>query len=115
MLEKFNDIVGQICIDVKRNDKHLHEDEIHFTLENGDRYALAHSQDCCESVVIESIEGDLKDLVGSPIVMADESSKEDAYSKWTFYRLATIKGYVDIRFLGETDSCYSIDVDFVKL
>ena len=74
MLEKFNDIVGQICIDVKRNDKHLHEDEIHFTLENGDRYALAHSQDCCESVVIESIEGDLKDLVGSPIVMADESS-----------------------------------------
>ena len=56
---------------------------------------LYHSQDCCESVYIEDITGDLNDLVGNPILRA-EVRTEDGQSDYgdltyTYYELATIK------------------------
>jgi hypothetical protein len=78
-----------------------------------------HSQDCCESVYIESVVGDLADLVGSPILMAEEVSGESPAGfvendygciEWTFYKFATIKGYVDVRWFGESNGYYSTSV-----
>jgi hypothetical protein len=100
------------------------EDEIIFTLATGERYRLYHSQDCCESVTIEDISGDLADLEGSPLLMAEETTSDqnpedikkeyqDSFT-WTFYKFATIKGYVTIRWYGESNGYYSEAVYFEK-
>lgn len=81
-------------------------------------FKLTHFQDCCEHVYIESIVGDLSDLVDTPILWAEESTGEMENVEsgtWSFYKFATIKGYVDIRYNGESNGYYSETVDFVKL
>lgn len=92
------------------------DNSILFTSPEG-CYFLHHEQDCCEAVWIESIVGDLDDLTNSPILLADEiiSNNEDAYESgtYTFYKLATIKGYVDIRWVGESNGYYSETVDMI--
>ncbi len=95
--------------------------ELVFETTDGERYRMYHEQDCCESVSIESIVGELEDLVGSEILMAEEVDGEspadfEAYESytWTFYKFATRKGYVDIRWLGQSNGYYSESVSFVK-
>lgn len=100
------------------------EDEIRFVTTDGETYVLYHCQDCCESVVVEDICGELSDLVGSPITQAEEVGNEPDPGKpgeyteswtWTFYRLSTMKGQVVIRWLGESNGYYSESVSFKKL
>ena len=85
-----------------------------------EKFKFLHWQDCCESVYIESIVGDLSDLEGEPLLIAEKVSgeipepKEDEYIEsrtWTFYKFATRKGYVDVRWLGESNGYYSESVD----
>jgi hypothetical protein len=103
-------------------------DEVRFTTTDGKVYLLFHDQCCCENVDIESIVGDLNDLVGEPMLVAEEVTSEnkdpDGYVypdrnrddsfTWTFYKFATRKGYVDIRWYGESNGYYSESVDFAE-
>jgi hypothetical protein len=100
-------------------------DEILFICDDGTSYNMFHCQDCCESVYVEDIIGDLSDLLESPIIMAEKVTSEtnpegcepdyqDSFT-WTFYKLATIKGYVTIRWYGESNGYYSEDVDFIQV
>ena len=103
------------------------EDAIIFITTDGAHYKLFHAQDCCEDVTIESIVGDLNDLVGAPILRAEEACSNadpadyvnargrDESFTWTFYKFATCKGYVDVRWLGESNGYYSESVTFGKI
>jgi len=84
-----------------------------------ERFVFFHYQDCCESVDINDIVGDLEDLVGEPLLIAEEvegsvpADFEDEYTEsytFTFYKFATRKGYVDVRWLGESNGYYSESV-----
>lgn len=90
-------------------------------LATADRSVLFyHSQDCCESVGIEEVDGDLVSLVDSPITRADEEidrPPEGEYgesSTKTTFRLATAKGNVTVRWLGTSNGYYSESVSFVE-
>ncbi len=82
------------------------------------RYVLYHDQDCCESVYVEDIIGDLEDLTNLPLLISrEDTNAEDPETSdngesctWTFYNFATYKGYVTIRFLGTSNGYYSEEV-----
>jgi len=112
----FDSMVGLTMEDVSGS---VGSDVMVFTAENGKKFRFLHYQDCCENVSIEDIAGDLDDLVGSPIIMAEEVSNMDApklegYESytWTFYRFATVKGMVTVRWLGSSNGYYSEGVSF---
>ena len=119
MFEQFENLKGKVLKEVTVED-HL----IRFVTVDGDVYKLFHYQDCCESVYVESVVGDVEDLIGEPILVAEEATSNDNpegfkadYQEsftWTFYKLATRKGYVDIRWYGESNGYYSESVSFEK-
>jgi hypothetical protein len=115
--EDVNVLVGKTLTEIQK----VEDDEIYFVTSDGETYRMWHYQDCCESVSIEDIIGDLNDLIGSPITMAEEVTEEgedDEFgdsSTWTFYKFATNKGYVTIRWFGTSNGYYSESVDFAKV
>ena len=118
-LNKLEDLKGRLLVGVTvKRDGNDHGEEIVFTLADGQRCKLYHLQDCCESVYVEDIVGELADLVGSPLTMVEEASKNDRdgtrddSETWTFYKFATAKGYVTIRWYGSSNGYYSESVDF---
>lgn len=102
------------------------DDVVTFVTSDGETYRLYHSQDCCESVEVEEIIGDIYDIVDDgPILLAEEVSYEneptpegltgsDSYT-WTFYKLRTLNGDVTIRWLGESNGYCSESVYFEKV
>ena len=96
-------------------------DEIVFVTDRGKVYKLLHTQECCENVSVEDIAGDLRDIVDSPLLTAEEISnklpikEDDVSGTWTFYKFATRKGSVTIRFYGSSNGYYYERVDFVEI
>jgi len=117
----FNDLTGCVIESITGAEKG--SDVIDIKLSDGRWFRMYHSQDCCESVSVEDVTGDLANLIGAPLTMAEESTNSDDPTgieypdsfTWTFYKLATVKGYVDIRWLGTSNGYYSESVDFEQV
>ena len=129
----FDELVGKTLKSVDNKN----DEQLIFTTTDDEKYMLYHEQDCCEKVLIEEIYGDLSDIVGSIILVADEIANNDMITgdleiinddmiavdldldldsyTWTFYKIDTIKGGVTIRWLGTSTGYYSEAVDFCKI
>jgi len=108
-----SDLIGRTIFEynVDRNN----EDRMTLLFADGHMLEMWHQQDCCESVTIEDIEGDLEDLIGRPLTVCEEVSNNDPdateSATWTFYRFATDKGYVTVRWYGSSNGYYSESVN----
>lgn len=120
----FEDLGGKIITKIEGG---IGDSRMSFTTKDGEIYSLYHEQDCCESVDINDICGDINDLLNEPILLAEEVSHhnenpesvkksewQDSFT-WTFYKLSTNKGSVTIRWYGESNGYYSESVDFQKV
>lgn len=121
----FETLKGLTIKDIVINDDN---DEILFKTTCGRCFQMFHAQDCCEDVSIEDICGDIEDIKNNPIFLAEEiefenydpegvsapNPRDDSFT-WTFYKLATIKGSLTIRWYGESNGYYSEKVDFIEI
>jgi hypothetical protein len=81
-------------------------------------FYFKHSQECCEDVWLEDIGGDPSQLIGKIINNAYKETEEyngnNSFCMYTFYNIQTSGGDLSIRFNGESNGYYSVDVDIYK-
>lgn len=111
------------------------DNEIQFDTVCGRKFRMYYEPDCCASCDIESIVGDINDLLGTPIVVAEEVTSSDRYPPgyigplapnsndewdyeshtWTFYKIDTWRGGVTIRWFGSSNGYYSETATFEEI
>lgn len=107
-------LLGKVLTEVSSN-----SETVTLTVSPGTRYVMRHMQDCCESVYLDDVCGDLEDLVGKPIIRATAASNSEEPSMgaeshtWTFYHLSTIAGSVTLRWFGSSNGYYSERVSVI--
>lgn len=137
---KFEDLLGKTISELTGLD--VDSEQVNITTTDGMKFRMWYEHDCCASCSINEIHGDIADLVGSPILLAEKSSsnehtpeflaqkmreKEKAEAEgdyyyagdesftWTFYKLSTIKGSVTIKWYGSSNGFYSESASFEEL
>lgn len=105
------------------------DDTVTFYCTTGKVFEMRHDQDCCESVYLEDVVGDLDSLLHKVIVQATEDTKiegdlppinpndeyaDDSYT-WTFYHIRTMETTVTLRWYGSSNGYYSEEVSFYLL
>lgn len=96
-------------------------EEVVFETSEGPRYQLFHQQDCCESVVIREVEGDVSKLSGIVLDAVERPGTEppgfnpsDSYTLTDFI-IRTKDAIVTFKWLGESNGYYSESVYFIEL
>ena len=128
--DNFGEFVGKTFTKIERGRSSEGNDALTFTTSEGEIYRMTHEQDCCESVGIDSIEGDLNNLIGHVILKAEErvvcNEDPDGINKenddfhyddsftWTIYKLETSENPVTIKWLGSSNGYYSESVYLIK-
>ena len=113
---KFSDLKGKIIVEI--SGLKPESEEIYFKTSDGKQYIMYGDEPkCCAHVSVDDVIGDVEDLLNTPILQAEVSTRhsredeDDSYT-WTFYKLATIKGYVTIKWYGSSNGYYSEEVSF---
>jgi len=114
-MQEFSDLIGQTIKEIQV----FGDVVVRFILSDGSKYLMYHDQQCCENVYLEDVCGDWADVVGRPIMMAEEVRDADRPSlgdpdsyTWTFYKLGTNRGSVTLRWYGTSNGYYSESASF---
>lgn len=116
----FETLKGHTLTEITKENGIGYDERIRFVSQSGDVFLMYHDQDCCESVHLEDVTGEFDDLIGHPILIANETSDSHTDEKWgdeeewTFYTLATVKGTVTLRWYGTSNGYYSTSVYLYK-
>lgn len=112
-VEIFETLVGSTCTSFKATDNSL------TLYTSSDIHTFDHVQECCEDVYIESIVGDLTDLLNLPILEAkatvENNRTDEGLERWTLIELSTIRGSVTIYFFSSYNDYNCPDVDYTCL
>lgn len=120
-IRDFSTLVGKEIVGF--NGLHNGSERVELILRGGGKAVMAHIQDCCESVELIDVIGDVDDVIGVVVDARVETSDKDPegvpapkYGRdsctWTFYILQTRRGCITMRWLGESNGYYSESVDF---
>jgi hypothetical protein len=90
---------------------------------SGRKFVMYHESDCCESVTVESITGNVEKAIGETIIDATENSNKDEPKiegtddswTWTYYTIRTQSETIVIRWYGSSNGYYSESVDFCEM
>lgn len=115
------------------------DEELVLKTATGKTIIMYHEVNCFDRVWLEDICGDLKDLIETPILVAEKlDSQHETLSldyfidgiksgtvdfadirnqsqTYSFYTMRTRKGSVTLRWCGSSNGCYSEEVDIVEL
>lgn len=115
-VEKLTDLRGRVLAGVIAGVGDLSMD---FVLVDGTRCCLVDGELGSGNDVqinVEEVHGDLEDLLGTPLLEVEEETGErlpgEENVTWTFYRFATLKGRVTVRFFGTSNGYYSEVAEF---
>ncbi len=89
--------------------------EVLITFDDGSTIHQYHEQDCCENVEVEQVDGLPSKFIGAIahelLEKTNEGETDYDHQTYTFYTLKTSKGYLDWRWLGESNGYYSESVE----
>lgn len=135
---KFEELVGKIIENVSINTDHRDDgclvsiktiDFLNVRDKLGHRilnqyehhvYKMIHNQNCCEDVYLdefslEELRNILHKKILSAEVVTNDKSNDNESILWTFYKLRAHDGTsATLRFIGESNGYYSVDVDFYE-
>lgn len=100
--------------------------KIIFKCKSGDKYEMQRGSgydDNEDNITLEEVIGCIGDILGYPILLSEMVTNKsdqpindyDISYTWTFYKLATIKGSVTLRWYGCSEGYYSEEAEFFKI
>lgn len=106
---EFSDMVGKTLESIDSSDS----ERVYFHFADGTAWSSVHMSDCCESVAVDRIEGDVADVIGMPVLEAEEAHDNESDPPehpdswtWTRQRIRTENGEITIVWLGESNGYY---------
>jgi hypothetical protein len=100
------------------------DEQLIIEVEDGRRFSFCHEQDCCESVSVYSVDGNLKELQGKKLVRIDCDNVDpddyvlgehvDSYT-FTNVRFITDEQTSLVRWFGESNGYYGEGISFSEL
>lgn len=118
----FKTLTNKKIVDVKG--LHCGSDHVSILFADGDAIKFYHSQSCCEEVELDDVYGNKEDLVGAILYGIELTTSNDSNAgyfpardcydssyTWSFYKIKTSKGCVDLRWYGHSNGYYSETVN----